>query len=94
MVNRYVRDDQGGFVRQSVPEQPEESSPTWAPPPQQPPPDRFGGIGQILERFLPKNLETGDLLVLIVVLLLVLEREDNEDLLPLLITTASFLLLR
>lgn len=99
MYNRYVPAEDGGYVRQSVPDE----EPTYPPepPPQEPvshipceePPKK--GLLSRLKHLLPQGLDTGDLLVLIVVLLLLLEQdEDNEDLLPILITAAAFLFLK
>lgn len=100
MYNRYVPAEGGGYVRQSMPEEPPlQEEPTFhipceEPPPNDPPPPKKGILSH-LKNLLPQSLDTGDLLVLIVVLLLLLEKdEDNEDLLPVLITAAAFLFLK
>lgn len=99
MYNRYVPAEGGGYVRQSIPDEPiydvPIQEPCWDPPQSPPCQEDRKTVFTRLKSLLPQGLDTGDLLVLIVVLLLLLEKdENNEDLLPVLITAAAFLFLK
>ena len=90
MYNRYVRNDAGQYERIPVAEPPpppsEGSGRTEGPPPPPrpeggpPPPPPPGGRGifsGILEKLNLKDIDTGDLLLLLLIFLLFRESEDE-----------------
>lgn len=103
MYSRYVP-DASGVYRQTTLEQSPPPSPPPAPPeaafaPQSapcapaPPPEHAGrSLKATLERLLPRGMDAGDLLVLLILLLLYVDGEQ-EDSLSLILTAAAFLLL-
>lgn len=86
MYNRYIPQDAGRYER--VPEEPSGGPPpdggTYGPPPG-PPPDggRRGFLSGILERLNLKNLDTGDLILLLLIFLLYKDGADEELLIAL-----------
>ncbi len=91
MYNRYIRNDRGEYTR--IPEedarrsQPPSGGGSGTPPPPPPPPppprDEEGDVLQrtlrhLLDRFHMENVDTGDLLLLILLFLLFEEDADEE----------------
>ena len=85
MYNRYIRNDDGVYARQSQQEseQPRPESPPPPPPPRSepPPPTRNGGqipfLSGIMEKLHLGSVDFGDLLLLL--LLFQLFREDGDE---------------
>ena len=75
MYNRYIQQSDGSYRKNRIPEQPAPPpTPKPAPPPPMPIPS--SSAGSFLKNLLPKDLETADLLI---VLLLLLMAEQNES---------------
>lgn len=91
MYNRYIRNDAGRYERAPGPEEPPFSGPppgegTYGNPPPGPPPGggRHGGfLSGILDRLNLKNLDTGDLILLLLIFLLYKDGADEELLIAL-----------
>ena len=104
MYNRYVPDAAGVYRQTTVetvpdapdtPQMPMQPPACPAPPPPPPPvpaaePARRSLSG-LLERFLPRGMDMGDLLVLLILILLAVDGEE-EDSLSVILTIAAFLL--
>lgn len=103
MYNRYVPDAAGVYRQttvETVPDVPDAPQPPLPPPacpaPPPPPPAPAAEPGRrslsgLLERFLPRGMDTGDLLVLLILILLAVDGEE-EDSLSVILTIAAFLL--
>ena len=92
MYNRYIHQQDGSYRKNRMPEQ----SPPRSEPPRQepspPPPSRGGqSAGGFLRSLLPKNLDTGDLAV--VLLLLLIAGDSREEQNTALLTLALYLFL-
>lgn len=99
MYNRYVRSDDGRYERIPTPEPdpppppPREEPPPNNPPPppnggpQNPPPPPHGGrkgfLSGILSKLKLEEIDTGDLLLLLILFLLFKDGEDEELLIAL-----------
>ena len=93
MYNRYIQQQDGSYRKNRMPEQspPRPESPRQEPPPP-PPPSRQGqSAGGFLRSLLPKNLDTGDLAV--VLLLLLIAGDSREEQNTALLTLALYLFL-
>ena len=92
MYNRYIQQQDGSYRKNRMPEQ---SPPRPEPPHQEPPPPPPSRNGQSAEGFLrsllPKNLDTGDLAV--VLLLLLIAGDSREEQNTALLTLALYLFL-
>ena len=84
MYNRYIPQPDGSHSRRRVPEpkrpQPQHPSPPPPEPPCEEPPVRnfqHPGVGSFLHQLLPKDFDTGDLIV-ILLLLLILTRSAKQ----------------
>ena len=92
MYNRYIQQQVGSYRKNRMPEQ---SPPRPEPPRQEPPPPPPSRNGQSAEGFLrsllPKNLDTGDLAV--VLLLLLIAGDSREEQNTALLTLALYLFL-
>ena len=92
MYNRYIQQQDGSYRKNRMPEQslPRPEPPRQEPPP--PPPSRQGqSAGGFLRSLLPKNLDTGDLAV--VLLLLLIAGDSREEQNTALLTLALYLFL-
>lgn len=86
MYNRYIRNDDGGFTRQSHTEQnpppkpqPPPVEPSPEKPPKSPPPAQpLGFLSGILDRLHLGDIDTGDLLLLLLLFHLFREGGDEE----------------
>ncbi len=94
MYNRYVSQSDGSFHRDRMPDrgpapqrpqQPPSPSPAPCPAPQE------RGMGSFLKQLLPKNFDTGDLLIVLLVLLLAGDQEQDQN--HALLTLAIYLFL-
>ena len=93
MYNRYIQQQDGSYRKNRMPEQspPRTESPRQEPP-SPPPPSRQGqSAGGFLRSLLPKNLDTGDLAV--VLLLLLIAGDSREEQNTALLTLALYLFL-
>ncbi len=107
MYNRYIPQSDGSYRRCTVTDRPPEppapsppprpESPCPPPPPRPegpkpcPPPRQSSGAGDFLRGLLPRNLDTGDLLILL--LLLLMAGDCREDRNTALLTLAIYLFL-
>ncbi len=101
MYNRYIRNSDGNFCRQKVEEPkkapscgPPKCSQPQAPPPPPPPPKappKAASAGSFLQNLLPRDFDTGDLIV--VLLLLLMAGDCEEDRNTALLTLALYLFL-
>ena len=103
MYNRYVPDAAGVYRQTTVetvpdiPDTPPQPPVQPAAPPLPPPPPALAeepgrrSLSGLLERFLPRGMDTGDLLVLLILILLAVDGEE-EDSLSVILTIAAFLL--
>lgn len=86
MYNRYVRNESGGYDRLRQPEPPPGAPPppppVFPPPPPPPPPDK-GLLQGLLDQFHLDNVDTGDLLLLLILFLLFRQDADEEVLIAL-----------
>ena len=91
MYNRYIQQQDGSYRKNRMPEQ----SPPRPEPPRpepSPPPSRGGQSAEgFLRSLLPKNLDTGDLAV--VLLLLLIAGDSREEQNTALLTLALYLFL-
>ena len=92
MYNRYIRHDDGRYERVTIPdEEPSFGGPppgdTYGPPPPPPPPPPGGGrkgfLSGILDRLNLNDLDTGDLILLLIIFLLYKDGGDEELLIAL-----------
>lgn len=89
MYNRYIQQQDGSYRKNRIPEPP---SPPPAPEPECPPPSRAGhSAAGFLRQLIPKDLDTGDLLI--VLLLLLMAGDCPEDQNTALLTLALYLFL-
>lgn len=93
MYNRYIPQQDGSYRKNRMPEQPTPKSEPSIPDHQEAhPPSRLGQSAEsFLRQLLPKNLDTGDLLV--IVLLLLMAGDCKEDQNTALLTLALYLFL-
>ena len=90
MYNRYIPQQDGSHKRnrveepRSTPPQQHRPSPavTEAPPPSPPPqhmPPPAGAVGGFLRRLIPKDFDTGDLIVVLLLLLMAGDKPEEKD---------------
>ena len=94
MYNRYVPDAAGVYRPtrvEDVPPPPPVQPPAPPPVPEAPPLPVRQDAGGLLSRLLPRSIDTGDPLMLLILLLLAVDGEE-EDSLSVLLTAAAFLL--
>ena len=92
MYNRYIHQNDGSFQRKSVPESLRMPNPAPPPPPKPEPPEQPlprpvqpSGIPGFLKNLLPRDFDTGDLIVVLLLLLMAgdCKEEQNSALLTL-----------
>ena len=94
MYNRYIPQQDGTFQKNRVQQPP---NPVPEPPPTPPPPvdipncRKEESAGSFFRQLLPKNIDTGDLLIIVLLLLLAGDCEENKD--TWLLTLALYLFL-
>lgn len=99
MYNRYIPQQDGTYQKNRIPTPPPSPSPSPsqppAPPPTceeaQPPYRQPNGAFDFIRQLLPKNLDTGDLLIIILLLLMAGDNKDNKN--SWLLTLALYLFL-
>ena len=92
MYNRYIQQQDGSYRKNRMPEQAPPSQMSRPQEPSPPPPSRQGqSAGGFLRSLLPKNLDTGDLAV--VLLLLLIAGDSREEQNTALLTLALYLFL-
>ena len=91
MYNRYIPQQDGSYRKNRIPEQ-KVSQPAPPPAPCPPPPSRTEASAEgFLRQLLPKNLDTGDLFIIL--LLLLMAGDCQEDKNTALLTLALYLFL-
>ena len=93
MYNRYIPQQDGSYRKNRMPDQPAPPpEPPVPPAPPCPPPSRTGhSAWGFLRQLLPKDLDTGDLLIIL--LLLLMAGDCKEDQNTALLTLALYLFL-
>ncbi len=101
MYNRYIPKSDGTYQKNRIdtPPRPGPPQPECPPPPPpdvphrppEPPHRQPNGAGDFLRRLLPKNLDTGDLLIIVLLLLMAGDCEDHQS--TWLLTLALYLFL-
>jgi hypothetical protein len=89
MYNRYIPQNDGSYSRKHMPESPRPApSP---PPPPQPCPQEYAqhscpgparqetGIGSFLRKILPKEFDTGDLMIILLLLLMAGDCQEDQN---------------
>lgn len=85
MYNRYIPQNDGSYCRNRMQDncQPPPKPPACPPPPSEPgpPPRSQSGecAGGFLKRLLPKGLDTGDLLIVLLLLLMAGDRPEDQN---------------
>ena len=93
MYNRYIQQQDGSYRKNRMPEQQKQPDPECSIPdiPTPPPPCRQQSADNFLRTLLPKGLDTGDLLI--IVLLLLMAGDCSEETNTALLTLALYLFL-
>ena len=86
MYNRYIHQQDGSFQKKAIPEkhaaipisQPESEKPCAAPP-SVPPPPVHTSAGGFLRQLLPKDFDTGDLLIVLLMLLMAGDCKEDKN---------------
>ena len=93
MYNRYIQQQDGSYRKNRMPEQPQSrAEPPRQEPPSPPPPSRQGRSAEgFLRSLLPKNLDTGDLAVVLLLLLIAGDSQEEQN--TALLTLALYLFL-
>ena len=94
MYNRYIQQQDGSYRKNRIPEQqksPEPECPIPDAPAPCPPPCRQQSAENFLRTLLPKGLDTGDLLIIVLLLLMAGDCEDEKN--TALLTLALYLFL-
>jgi len=83
MYNRYIPQSDGSYSRKSVQNPPSRPIPPPDPPKPEPPPkpkpDPAPPITGFLRGLLPKEFDTGDLLIVLLMLLMAGEKEEEKS---------------
>ena len=80
MYNRYIPQQDGTYQKNRVPSKPTPPPPQPEPPcPSMIPPRHSNGAFDFLKQLLPTNLDTGDLLIVILLLLMAGDCEENKN---------------
>lgn len=83
MYNRYVPQQDGTHKRNRMEEPPRPAPPPPNPPGQNPPPPHpvppTGNIGSFLRQLLPKDFDTGDLIVVLLLLLMAGDKPEDKN---------------
>ena len=93
MYNRYIPQQDGSYRKNRMPEQsPREPEPSIPQAPCPPPPSREKQSAEsFLRQLLPKNLDTGDLLIIILLILMAGDCREEKN--TALLTLALYLFL-
>lgn len=88
MYNRYIPQQDGSHRRSRVEEPPHPAPPPKPLPPREPPysplaqehrPPQAGNIGGFLRQLLPKDFDTGDLIVVLLLLLMAGDKPEDRN---------------
>lgn len=88
MYNRYIHQNDGSFQRRRIPDNPAPIQPdpqplrkeeSTAPAKPAPKPPQHIGAGSFLRNLLPKNLDTGDLIIVLLLLLMAGDCEEERN---------------
>ena len=85
LYNRYIPQQDGTFRRKQEPDlaRPNPPMPKPPEPPPSPPPHREppmeGSVSGFLKRLLPKNFDTGDLIVVLLLLLMAGDKPEDKS---------------
>ena len=87
MYNRYIPQQDGSHKRNRMEEAPVKMPPPQAPPHPPAPPQpshestcpTAGNIGTFLRRLIPRDFDTGDLIVVLLLLLMAGDNEENRN---------------
>ena len=83
MYNRYVPQQDGTHKRNRMEEPPRPAPPPPKPTVQNPPPPHSvpptGNIGSFLRQLLPKDFDTGDLIVVLLLLLMAGDKPEDKN---------------
>lgn len=102
MYNRYIPQGDGSYRKKQIsdpppppgqpsPPPPPEEMPIPSPPPPRNPPPTGQPAGNFLRQLLPKGLDTGDLLIIVLLLLMAGDRPEDKN--TALLTLALYLFL-
>ena len=92
MYNRYIQQQDGSYRKNRMPEQSPPPQHHRPPEPSPPPPSRQGRSAEgFLRSLLPKNLDTGDLVVVLLLLLMAGDCKEEQN--TALLTLALYLFL-
>lgn len=94
MYNRYIPQQDGTYQKNRIPSPPPPSPPDPPGPPceePKPPYRKPEGAFSFLQQLLPQNLDTGDLLIIILLLLMAGDGKENKN--SWLLTLALYLFL-
>ena len=92
MYNRYIQQQDGSYRKNRMPEQSPPPQHHRPPEPAPPPPSRTGRSAEgFLRSLLPKNLDTGDLVVILLLLLMAGDCKEEQN--TALLTLALYLFL-
>lgn len=83
MYNRYIPQQDGTHKRNRMEEPPRSAPPPPKPPVPNPPPPHSvpptGNIGSFLRQLLPKDFDTGDLIVVLLLLLMAGDKPEDKN---------------
>ena len=84
MYNRYIPQNDGSYQRRHVTEPVRPQHPKPAPPPPEPPkpipkPPQNTNVGGFLKNLLPKEFDTGDLIIVLLLLLMAGDCEEERN---------------
>ena len=88
MYNRYIHQNDGSYQRRPMPDKPTSMPPDPQPPCKEespapavpaPRPPQHIGAGSFLRNLLPKNLDTGDLIIVLLLLLMAGDCEEERN---------------
>ena len=93
MYNRYIPQTDGSYSRRHIPDNsrppqnvppPSQEPPCHIPGPPQPPPHpcpspKEMGVGSFLRHILPKDFDTGDLMILLLLLLMAGDCQEDQN---------------
>lgn len=85
MYNRYIPKNDGSYHRRPIPETPQKAPPEQQPPQnipvqhQPPKSPAHGSTMGFLKNLLPKNFDTGDLIVVLLLLLMAGDCEEEQN---------------
>lgn len=80
MYNRYIPQNDGSYRKHPMPDpQSPPPAPQPPPPPPKPQPVRHDPVGGFLKNLLPREFDTGDLIIVLLLLLLAGDCEEERN---------------